>query len=99
MALKEDLILRVLKCAEKATPSSWVFLKDCGFEGWSTEEACKHIKICAELGWVEVVDMGSMTGPDYAIRGLTVRGHLELDHRTQDPDPRGRKEGRTIGFR
>ena len=62
MVMREDLIFRILKFAEKyASPKSWASVEDhrC-FEGDDKDEVNEHIKLCEEAGWLEVSDQGGM---------------------------------------
>ena len=77
--MKDDLIWLVLKYAEKHTlPDAPAIPKACHFEGWDLKVVHEHIKLCEEAGWLEVVDLGTMAGPEYAIRRLTYEGHRKL---------------------
>ena len=85
MTLKQDLIFRVLRFAEKhASPLKWAnpeehqCFKDCDLD-----EVHEHIKLCQEFGWLEIQDQSGMGKVEYAIHRLTASGHQELQRRRE----------------
>ncbi len=83
MTLKQDLIFRVLRFAEKwASPSKWANPEEYNcFEDRDMGEVHEHIKLCEEFGWLEIQDLGGIDKTEYAIRRMTAKGHLELKRR------------------
>lgn len=77
MKKDNELIRKILlELENKENPGGWIIPE---FDNYSEEQVAYHIKILADTGYIDAIDLSTMDGIEWGAKDLTWQGHEFLD--------------------